>query len=58
MTLKYNKNFERRAFLRGVGGAVLALPALEAFTLRGAKAAVPSGCSPALSPQCSKLTLE
>ena len=42
MTLKYNKNFERRAFLLGVGGAVLALPALEAFTLRSAKAAVPT----------------
>lgn len=34
MGLIFSKNLERRAFLRGVGGAMMALPALEAFTMR------------------------
>lgn len=42
MSLKYSKGLERRAFLRGAGGALVALPALEAFTLRHAGAQPPA----------------
>jgi hypothetical protein len=38
MSVIFNKNLQRRAFLRGVGGAVIALPALEAFTMRRGQA--------------------
>jgi hypothetical protein len=38
MHFKTSKKFERRAFLRGMGGAMMALPALETFTARGARA--------------------
>jgi hypothetical protein len=41
MSVIFSKSLERRAFLRGVGGAMIALPALEAFTLRGARAQPP-----------------
>jgi hypothetical protein len=34
-----NKHFDRRRFLRGVGGIVIGLPALEAFAPRSARAA-------------------
>jgi hypothetical protein len=38
MSVIISKHLERRAFLRGIGGAMIALPALEAFTLRRAHA--------------------
>jgi hypothetical protein len=38
MSLKFSNGFERRAFLRGVGGAMIALPALETFAPRKANA--------------------
>jgi hypothetical protein len=43
MHFKSSKRFERRAFLRGAGGAMMALPALETFTMRAARAATPPG---------------
>ncbi|HEY0710811.1 MAG TPA: DUF1552 domain-containing protein [Polyangia bacterium] len=41
MSLKFSDRYQRRAFLRGVGGAMIALPALEAFSMRQAKAQPP-----------------
>lgn len=42
MHVKTSKTFERRAFLRGAGGAIMALPALEGVLMRGARAATPA----------------
>jgi hypothetical protein len=42
MILKTYRNLERRAFLRGIGGTIMALPLLETFNMRGAQAAVPA----------------